>query len=312
MSKRNSALGKGLGALLPAENTDEIAVPDISKTKLYNFEDRIRAVGRNTEIKIDLIDPNPYQPRTSFDAERLEELAASIRQVGIVQPITVRAVGGDRYQLISGERRLRAAGLAGLTAIPSFVREADSEAMLEMALVENLQRQALNPIEIGLGYQRLIDECGLKQDQVADKVGKNRTTVANFLRLLKLPPNVQAALKDGTVAVGHARALLALENERDQTKILGKIIRAGLSVRAVEELVRKTVKGERKAERTESSSLKLVASEDPSLRALRDLLRNTLSTQVYIKPTKSRDGGRIEVEYYSDDDLERIIEIMVG
>ena len=223
MSKRKSALGKGLSALLPTESADDATVPDLAKTRLYNFEDRIRVAGQTHEVSIDLIDPNPYQPRTRFDADRLEELAASIRQLGIIQPVTLRSVSSGRYQLISGERRLRAAEMAGLSSLPSYIREADSEAMLEMALVENVQRMSLNPIEISLGYQRLIDECGLTQEKVADKIGKNRTTVANFLRLLKLPPEVQAALKNEEVTVGHARALLALDSDKRKIALLRQI-----------------------------------------------------------------------------------------
>ena len=285
-------------------------MPAISKTKLYNFEERVRAASRISEIKLDLIDPNPFQPRTNFDAGGLEELASSIRQLGIVQPITVRSVPGGRYQLISGERRLRAAGLAGLSEIASYIREADSEAMLEMALVENVQRESLNPIEIALGYQRLIDECDLKQEEVATKVGKNRTTVANSLRLLRLPAAVQLALKDGIVTAGHARALLTLEKERDQIKLLARIVKNGLSVRAVEDRARKM--SARTDQKQKKTPLQLVTQNDLGVREVRDRLRNTLSTQVVIKPSRVQKGGRIEVEYYSNDDLERIVDLIVG
>lgn len=312
MSKRKSALGKGLGALLPTESIDETPAPDLSKTRLYNFEDRIRAARQTNEVSIDLIDPNPYQPRTSFDSEGLEELAASIRQLGIIQPVTLRAVSSGRYQLISGERRLRAAEMAGLSSLPSYVREADSEAMLEMALVENLQRKSLNPIEISLGYQRLIDECGLTQDKVADKVGKNRTTVANFLRLLKLPPEVQAALKSEEVTVGHARALLALDSDQKKIALLRQIKSKGLSVRAVEDEIRKMLAGAGKNGQSKKRSSNSGYLEEPAVRELRDRLRNRLSTQVVINPKVNADGGRIEVEYYSDDDLDRLVELMAG
>ena len=308
MSNKKSALGRGLGALLPTQSSEDEAVPAISKTKLYNFEERVRTATRISEIQIDLIDPNPFQPRTDFDVAGLEELAASIRQVGIVQPITVRSIPGGRYQLISGERRMRASLLAHLTEIPAYIREADAEAMLEMALVENVQRESLNPIEIAIGYQRLIDECGLKQDDVAVKVGKNRTTVANSLRLLKLPAPVQLALKEGTVSTGHARALLTLNKETDQIKLLASILAQGLSVRAVEERVRKW--GDHKQAKGKKAPLKLVSQEDLGVRAVRDRLRNVLSTQVVIKPSSAQKGGRIEVEYYSDDDLDRIVDLI--
>ncbi|TDI72516.1 MAG: ParB/RepB/Spo0J family partition protein [Bacteroidetes bacterium] len=312
MSKKKSALGKGLGALLPTESIDETPASDLSKTRLYNFEDRIRATRQTNEVSIDLIDPNPYQPRTSFDSEGLEELAASIRQLGIIQPVTLRAVSSGRYQLISGERRLRAAEMAGLSSLPSYVREADSEAMLEMALVENLQRKSLNPIEISLGYQRLIDECGLTQDKVADKVGKNRTTVANFLRLLKLPPEVQAALKREEVTVGHARALLALDSDQKKIAFLRQIKSKGLSVRAVEDEIRKMLTGAGKNGQSKKRNSNSGYLEEPAVRQLRDRLRNRLSTQVVIHRKVNADGGRIEVEYYSDDDLDRLVELMAG
>lgn len=305
-------MGKGLGALLPTESADDTTVPDLSKTRLYNFEDRIRAAGQTSEVSIDLIDPNPYQPRTSFDADGLEELAASIRQLGIIQPVTLRSVPSGRYQLISGERRLRAAEMVGLSSLPSYIREADSEAMLEMALVENVQRKSLNPIEISLGYQRLINECGLTQENVSDKVGKNRTTVANFLRLLKLPPEVQAALKNEEVTVGHARALLALDSDERKIALLRRIKSKGLSVRAVEESIRKTLAGTGINGRSKKSKSRIDPSEEPAVRELRDRLRNTLSTQVFIKPKANTGGGRIEVEYYSADDLDRLVEIMAG
>ncbi len=313
MSKRKPALGKGLGALLPVEVAGEEDGSDISKTKLYNFEDRIRAAGRVSEIEIELIDPNPFQPRSDFDETSLDELADSIRQLGIIQPITVRAIRLGRYELITGERRFRAAQRARLTRIPAFVREADSEAMLEMALVENVQRRSLNPIEIALGYRRLIDECELKQDQVAEKVSKNRTTVANFLRLLRLPPTVQAALRDGTISTGHARALVSLESEKDQLRILAGIVRDGLSVRAVEDIVRSILgeSPEKESSPEKRARVNALPIESPELRAIKDRLRNAYSTQVSIKPAANRKGGRIEMEYYSDDDLERLIEIML-
>jgi ParB family chromosome partitioning protein len=184
--------------------------------------------------------------------------------------------------------------------------------MLEMALVENLQRKSLNPIEISLGYQRLIDECGLTQDKVAEKVGKNRTTVANFLRLLKLPPEVQAALKSEEVTVGHARALLALDSDQKKIALLRQIKSKGLSVRAVEDEIRKILAGAGKNGQSKKRSSNSGYLEEPAVRELRDRLRNRLSTQVVIHPKVNADGGRIEVEYYSDDDLDRLVELMAG
>lgn len=314
MTKGKSALGRGLGALLPADGRpEEVPAGTFHPSPRYEFGDRLK-VGRVADIDIELVDPNPYQPRQAFDEVELEELAASIRQLGIIQPITVRAVDGGRFQIISGERRVRATRRAGLTTVPAYVREADTEAMLEMALVENVQRSELNPIEVAIGYQRLIDECDLTQEQVADKVGKNRATVANFLRLLKLPAPIQAALRDGTLSVGHARALIPVDDERTQRKLLARIVTDGLSVRAVEDLVRDW-------HRSRYQPLAEVAEpaveDDPmplrdrlALQALTDQLRARLGTKVAIRPNTGKDGGRIEVAYYSNDDLDRLIELL--
>ena len=307
MSKQKSALGRGLGALLP-DSGDE-AQPEasgIEQTKLYNFDERIRAAGTITDVSVDRVAPNPYQPRTHFDEDALSELAQSIGQLGIIQPITVRKVGADRYELISGERRLKAARRAGLSAIPAFVREADSEAMLEMAIVENVQREQLNPIEIALGYQRLIDECDLTQEQVAAKVAKNRSTVANFLRLLNLPPLIQAGLRDGVLTTGHARALLPLEDETLQRSLLDEIRSAGMSVREVEKRVRELLKPEKKSPSSTPRRKEQAISAEMS--ALSDRIRRAVGTKVHIKPSGSGKGGRVELEYYSDEDLERIVE----
>lgn len=312
MTKGKVALGKGLGALLPGgdENRADDAPTDTPASRLYDFQDRSR-VGRVSEIAIDLIDPNPFQPRQSFDEIALEELAASIRQLGVIQPITVRSIEGGRFQIISGERRVRAAQRADLGVIPAYVREADMEAMLEMALVENVQREELNPIEVAVGYQRLVDECRLRQEEVADRVGKNRSTVANFLRLLKLPPPVQACLRDGSLSVGHARALIPVEEEKTQLKMLAQIIDGGLSVRAVENLV-KAWHREREHGTTKQVPVPTTrpSRDDLQIQALTDRLRSALSTRVQIRPNPAGDGGRIEVAYYSDDDLERLIEII--
>src|SRR5690606_23123566 len=208
------------------------------RSRLYNFEDRLRLAGRVADVEVEAVRPNPYQPRKDFADEALDELAASIRQLGIIQPITVRALGGGRFELISGERRLRAARRAGLKQVPAFVREADTETMLGMAIVENVQREDLNPIEIALGYQRLIEEVGLTQEDVADKVGKNRTTVTNALRLLRLPPRIQASLRDGSITAGHARALVSVEDEPEQLQLHRQVLDKGLSVRDVERIVR--------------------------------------------------------------------------
>jgi ParB family chromosome partitioning protein len=308
MSKQKSALGRGLGALLPdVDESGASTATGIESTKLYNFDERIRTAGSIAEVDINAVSPNPYQPREHFDEAALRELSESIRELGIIQPITVRSSFKGRYELISGERRLKAAKMVGLARIPAFIREADTEAMLEMALVENVQREQLNPIEVALGYKRLIDECTLTQDQVATKVGKNRSTVANFLRLLKLPPMIQAGLRDGVLTSGHARALLAIEDESIQKQVLEEIVAGDLSVREVEKRVRELLKPS-KAAAVAATPVKKASAETIELGRFSDRIRNVLGTKVAIKPSSNGKGGKIELEYYSDDDLERITE----
>ncbi len=311
MATKKAALGRGLDALIPTKTSNQdvdISIGDVPSSKMYDFEDRRRLVGRVADVETDNIKSNPFQPRATFDEVGLEELAASIKQLGIIQPITVRALDGGQFELISGERRLRAARKAGLRRIPAYVRQADTEEILEMAIVENIQREELNPIEVALGYQRLMDECGLTQEQVADKVGKSRVAVSNMIRLLKLPPFVQSALKVGSITTGHARALINVENEDDQRTILEKILRDGLSVRDVERQVRRLVEGPPASSR---SRTKVKSDEDPHVSALADRLRTRFSTQVQIRSTPGKDGGRIEISFYSKEDLERLIEMLV-
>lgn len=305
MSKRKSALGRGLGALLPDSGVQDAidASPGIESTKLYNFDERIRTAGSINEVDVQSVLPNPYQPREHFDEQALQELSDSILELGIIQPITVRSAGANRYELISGERRLKAAKLAGLTRIPAYIREADTEAMLEMALVENVQREALNPIEVALGYRRLIDECSLTQEDVAVKIGKNRSTIANFLRLLKLPPLIQAGLRDGILSSGHARALLSLENESLQRQVMEEIVENDLSVRDVERRVKELQKPTKKA----APKLKeMSGAEKIELSRYSERIRRVLGTKVMVKPAPTGSGGKIELEYYSNEDLERI------
>ena len=307
------ALGKGLQALLPDQDPPNTA----GAVKLGQKKEP--APGDVAKIKIDDIRPNPYQPRHSFDEDALDELAASIEQLGIIQPITVRSLGKGKYEIISGERRLRASRRAGLERVPAFIREADTEEMLEMAIVENVQRENLNPMEVALGYQRLIDECSLTQEQVAKKVGKKRATIANFLRLLKLPPRVQAALRDQTISMGHARALITVDDESVQVEMLFDILEKGLSVRDVESLVREWQ--QKKALGTGAESYKNKSkSPAPSASPSRDSilidsitskLRAHLSTMVQIKHKQNSEGGKIEIEYYTDEDLERLMELLI-
>src|SRR5689334_24418743 len=238
MSKKK-ALGRGLSALLSDSSVDDrLEVDSLPAGASTPTPAAHTPSSGMTEIPIDEIEVNPFQPRSHFDQEALLELAESIRVHGIIQPITVRRLAQNQYQLISGERRFQASKLAGLKAIPAYIRSADDQQMLEMALIENIQRENLNPIEIALSYQRLITEIGLKQEELGDRVGKNRTTVTNYLRLLKLPPDIQAALRDNRLSMGHARAIVSVENPDSQLYIFKKIITEDLSVRKVEELAR--------------------------------------------------------------------------
>jgi ParB family chromosome partitioning protein len=229
MSKKQ-ALGRGLSAILESPDTD-ITSKDISGNYV---------VGAVADIAVKSIEANPFQPRTEFDEEALQDLKESILQQGIIQPLTVRKMGYDKYQLISGERRLRASKLAGLEEVPCYIRVANDQQMLEMALVENIQRENLNAIEVAISYQRLMEECNLTQEKLGERVGKGRTTVTNYLRLLKLPPEVQVAIRDEDITMGHARAIISIDSNEKQLNILGQIIDNDLSVRDTEELARET------------------------------------------------------------------------
>jgi ParB family chromosome partitioning protein len=318
MATKKAALGKGLSALLPStsERSEDTRESSIPGPKLYNFEDRVRLLGRVAELELDAIRPNPYQPRETFNEVALDQLAASISQLGIIQPITVRSLGSGQFEIISGERRLRAAKRAGLSRVPAYVREADTEAMLEMAIVENIQRENLNPVEVAMGYHRLIDECGLTQEEVAKKVSKNRSTVANTLRLLRLPPPVLASLRDGTLTSGHARMLVSVDDDDAQLQLYREIVEKELSVRQVEQLIReyrKRLDDDTATEDTveEASEAVTTPSRDAlQFRALTGALRDRLSTQVKIRH-KDSGSGKIEIEYYSQDDLERVLELLL-
>lgn len=241
MSKEPRGLGKGLGALLgEVPETDSFRKP-----VGYVNKELVGTKGRQTNtadilrIPVDMIEPNPFQPRMSFDQTALDELADSIRTLGLIQPITVRRITDNRYQIISGERRYKACRLAGMGTIPAYIRDADEQGMLEMAIVENVQRENLDPIELALSYQRLIDECALTQDRLAERVGKKRATVANTIRLLKLPAKVQHDIKVGLLSTGHAKAILGVEDPQLQEQLCDLVIRDGLSVRELESLARK-------------------------------------------------------------------------
>ncbi len=287
--KKRSGLGRGLGALL--EDSEENLMP----AKTNGVKSGIN------EIPIDQIEANPWQPRTDFDEQALAELADSIKVQGIIQPITVRELSSNEYQLISGERRLQASKKAGLKSIPAYVRTADDQQMLEMALIENIQRENLNAMEVALSYQRLLSECDLKQEELGDRVGKNRTTVNNYLRLLKLPPDIQAALRDGQISMGHARALITIESVDQQLDIFKKILQNDLSVRKVEELVRSETKKEKK-ETTPPSV-------DPEIKNLQTKLSSHFGSKITVK-SNDKNKGEIKIPFNSTEDLNRILELL--
>lgn len=310
-SPKKAALGKGLSALLPSQ-PDSAADEGGSRTRLYNFEERRRLVGRVADLDVDAIRPNPYQPRKDFDEDALDELAASVSQLGIIQPLTVRSLGDGKYELISGERRLRASRRAGLKKVPAYVREADTEEMLEMAIVENVQREDLNPVEVALGYQRLMEEVGLTQEQVAEKVGKSRPTVANALRLLRLPPRVQASLREGALSSGHARALVGVEDEKALLSLHRAILDDGLSVRDVEARTRALKSDAPAPSKPKPAATPALPQRDQlQIDAFEARLREHVSSRVQIKHGADG-GGTVEVAYYSVDDLERVVARLTG
>ena len=294
--KRRNALGRGLGALLDdTPSSEEKILRD--------------AVGSSTskidEIDIEDIGVNPYQPRNHFDQEALQELADSISVQGIIQPITVRKLDDDTYQIISGERRLQASKLAGLSTIPAYIRTADDQQMLEMALIENIQRENLNALEIALSYQRLLSECDLKQEELGERVGKKRSTVNNYLRLLKLPPDIQVALRDKKISMGHARALINIENVERQLDIFKKVMAKDLSVRETESLARQAAAGETAPKPAEKSSNEL----SYEMKDVRTKLSSHFGTKVELI-MKGKDKGEIKIPYMSVEDLNRILEII--
>src|SRR5690606_30636636 len=296
--KRRNALGRGLGALL--EDSD---------TGRENLDGKRSPMPRSgmDEIPLSEIEVNPFQPRTYFDKEALQELADSIKVQGIIQPITVRRLERNRYQLISGERRFQASKLAGLETIPAYVRTADDQQMLEMALIENIHRKHLNAIEIALSYQRLLSECDLKQEQLGERVGKNRTTVNNYLRLLKLPPDIQIGLRDNKISMGHARAIINVENVDAQLAIYNKIIKDDLSVRKVEAMVRDLMAGNEKEE--PYTKEKKRADDNYEIKQLQQKLSSHFGTKINIK-SDDNNKGEIKIPFVSAEDLNRILEIL--
>jgi ParB family chromosome partitioning protein len=292
---KKSALGKGLGALLSNAETDITTKTTTGPTPSNQ--------GVAANIPLSQIEVNPFQPRNDFDTNALNELAESIRHQGIIQAITVRKVSIDKYQIISGERRFRASKLAGLETIPAYIRIANDQAMLEMALVENIQRENLNPIDIAISYKRLLDECKLSQDEVSEKVGKDRTTVTNYIRLLKLPPKVQDAIREGKISMGHARAIINIDDVGTQLLILSEILTKGITVRKVEEMARNSSTRKKAADKNPGKSISV------ALRDVEKRLEGLFETKVEIK-TGAKGSGKIMVSYYSTDDLNRILDLL--
>lgn len=295
--QKKTGLGKGLRALL-----DDSDLPE--KDRQQQISNESTSLGSISFVKINQVEVNPFQPRTAFDPEALQDLADSIKLQGLIQPITVRKAGQNSYQLISGERRLRASKLAGLTEIPAYVRSANDQQMLEMALIENIQREDLNAIEVALSFQRMIDECNLKQEELGSRVSKNRSTVTNYLRLLKLPPAIQASIRDKEISMGHARALISVENSDQQLYIYKEILKHGLSVRKVEELVRRAQKSGKNG--------KAVSKKDGisfQYMKIQDDLASKFATNVKLT-LKDKGTGSIEIAFMSDDDLNRILEML--
>lgn len=288
-TSKKSPLGRGLGALI--EGVEKEAL-----------EKKVEA---NLQIEIDAIDGNPFQPRTRFDSQSLEELAASIRQMGIVVPLTVRETGDGRYQLIAGERRLRAARMAGLTHVPAYVRTADDTAMLEMALVENIQREDLDAIEVAITYQRLIEECSLTQEQLSDRVGKQRSTVANYLRLLRLPAEIQLGIRNRNLTMGHARTLVNIEDPARQINVFYHIIEEDLSVRATEDLVRRLQREAAKDPAKIEKKNKLNAEYQELSKQLSNLFQSDVQFRI-----NQKGRGKIVIPFSDSEEMERIIGLL--
>jgi len=301
-TKRN-ALGRGLGALL-SDN-------DIVNPKSTGLPPIVSNNNSIDSIDINLIETNPYQPRDTFESESLKELAASIKVQGIIQPLTVRKLSNNAYQLISGERRLRASKLAGLTEVPVYIRAANDQEMLEMALIENIQRENLNAIEVAISFQRMLDECSIKQEELGDRVGKNRSTVTNYLRLLKLPPVIQAALRDAKISMGHARAMISMDSIDKQLYAFEEVLKNDLSVRKLEDLVRSMSdkNAVKLADKTKSPADKAAQAFSSEYQRIQSDLAAKFDAKVSLKADKSGSGS-IQIPFISTDDLNRILEML--
>ncbi len=301
MGKKKQALGRGLDALLSDASTDVTSSIKID-------DSNHKAVGNISNIKLSQIEVNPFNPRVEFEKEGLAELAASIKELGLVQPLTVRKLGNDKFQIISGERRFRASQAAGLKEVPAYIRIANDQAMLEMALVENIQRRDLNPLEIAFSYKRLVDECGLTQEELADRVGKKRSSTANYLRLINLPAEIQNALKTKAITFGHARTLIAIDDEDVQSYIFDMIIKEKLSVRKVEELVKETKEAQNDIPTGKTKEAKITPLSF-SQQKFRDDLTTLLKSKVKVK-IGNNGSGNLVIPFKSEEDFERIMKII--
>lgn len=281
---KKQALGRGLSALLKDENSDKL-------------------VGSIVEISLDAIEVNPYQPRFHFDSEALQELAISIKELGVIQPITVRKIADNKYQLVSGERRFRASKIINNKTIPAYIRLANDQEMLEMALVENIQRKNLDPIEVALSYQRLIDEINLTQEEMSKRVGKKRSTISNYLRLLKLDPIIQTGIRDRFISMGHGRAIINIENQDDQLAIYEKILKLKLSVRQTEDLVKNLKEGIEKTPIQKKAELPFYIKN--SLDSFEDYLSAKVSVKV-----QANNKGKIIIPFTSEQDFIRIKKLL--
>ncbi|TPN85278.1 ParB/RepB/Spo0J family partition protein [Aquimarina algicola] len=289
---KKQALGRGLSALLKDPENDIKSVEDKNADKV---------VGNIIELDLESIDVNPFQPRTSFNDETLRELATSIKEVGVIQPITVRKLDFNNYQLVSGERRFRASKLAGLKSIPAYIRIANDQESLTMALVENIQRQDLDPIEIALSYQRLIDEINLTQEQLSDRVGKKRSTIANYLRLLKLDPIIQTGMRDGFISMGHGRALINIDDQKEQLDVYEKVISSSLSVRDTEQLVKSLKNKDEASTKTTTPKTQLPKNIAKGVKEFSDFFGAKIDVKV-----SGKGSGKLIIPFSSEEDFKRI------
>ena len=294
MAEKKRALGKGLSALLKN--------PDTDITSAESIENSTKIVGSISELPLEQIEVNPFQPRTDFDEDALQELAISIKELGVIQPITVRKLGYDKFQLISGERRFRATQIAGLNSIPAYIRIANDQEMLEMALVENIQREQLNPVEVALSYQRLIDECKLTQEKMSERVGKKRSTITNYLRLLKLPAEILSALKKEDISMGHARALINVNNTETQLNIFRDAVSNKFTVREIEQIVKDF--GNTNYTKTSRNRTKSIPTFEHQ--KISNDLSHSLGKEVKLKVLKSG-KGKVEIKFNSAEELDEII-----